>query len=393
MGVGRLLLLKPLSEYPVDLIEQLPGRAEYGQVAFSHNQQMSKVANSKSPQDMRERMAGAEKQGTSKQNAEWPNDLYSESGEYQREPRSQPVSAPPAPSGKYSGVGMVKNDIFQSLDIPLELRGGVLAAANFGLSNNTHGTYQTAIKKYRACLEKYNLSEEWPVSRKNLITFVGWALDVEQLQPSTVRTYMASLSKYNALVAGEPLQSDPLVQMMLKGAANSLRSRNKKAKVVVTCAAMSILREKIFNSKHNLVTKKLLWAVSTVAFCGCHRLGELLMTKAGDGGGIRVGDLKRMSMTVDGVDHEMYSYIIRSPKEKRGEGDVEIELLGGMIEGVDPVAALDAYLAEVKRKGEMEPLFAFREGNPLLKSQFNKLLRGLLKGVDGYEDLGNHSFR
>ena len=393
MGVGRLLLLKPLSEYPTNLIDQLPGRMEYGQIAFSHSGQMSKVANSKSPQDMRERMAGAEKQGASKQNADWPADLYGEAGEYQPKPQSQPVPVSAAPLAKYSGVGMVKESIFQSLDIPLELRGGVLAAANFGLSGNTHGTYLTAIKKYRVCLAKYGLTEEWPVSRGNLISFVGWALNVEQLQPSTVRTYLASLSKYSALVAGEPLQSDPLVQMMLKGATNSLVSKKKKAKVVMTVAAMAILHEKIFSSKHNGATKKLLWAVSTVAFCGCHRLGELLMTKAGDGGGVRVGDLKRMKMTVDGVSHEMYSYVIRSPKEKRGEGDVEIELIGGMISGVDPVAALDSYLTEVKGKGVTEPLFAFREGNPLLKSQFNKLLRGILKGVEGYEDLGNHSFR
>ena len=232
IGVARLPLLRPEAEYPESLLEQLPARQEYGAVVFAHHGQMSKVINSKNADDLRKRMAGQEKLGSSMQAADWPADQFDQLGELQSvaQPMSQPASVVPTPSaGKFSGTGLVTQEIFNHIDIPDELRGGVLSAANFGLAANTHSAYLTALKRYRVCLEKYGMAEEWPVPRKCLITFVGWAVDVAKLQPSTIKTYLASLTKYSMLASGVALPKDPLVDLMLRGAANSgVASKKKK---------------------------------------------------------------------------------------------------------------------------------------------------------------------
>ena len=54
---------------------------------------------------------------------------------------------------------------------------------------------------------------------------------------------------------------------------------------------------------------------------------------------------------------------------------------------------MEDYLAAVGKKDDTAPFFTFREGNALTKNMFNRLLRGVLKDVEDYADLGNHSFR
>ena len=390
-GCCRLALLRSNGATEVDdVLHELPGRAEYGHIIFAHQQSMAAVVNAKDKADLRVRLAGAEKVGRSTQARRWPDDLYVEPGKSSRLNTNQSLSGP---YRKYGGSGIVDGDTLSDVSLPPGVKELAIAAANASLSASSHTTYSAALRKYRACLDSYGLSEVWPVDRARQITFVTWAVEVQGLAPATVRSYLSAVSKLNAIKTGKPMVTDELAVMILKGAEHGRAARKK---VCMTMQSMAALRQRIIGSKFKEAVKDLLWACATTALAGCTRMGELLQTvKSGDkkpSGGLLMKDVARKEVVVEGRQIVLYELLIRAPKERKDGSDVTIELFG-LNSPVCAVAALDRHMEGMKGRGEDQPVFAFPEGNALTKSAFQKLLRKLLLGLPGYEDVGTHSFR
>lgn len=394
-GCGRLLLMKQAGGvepvWNANVLSELPTREEYGNTAFGHFRSVSAVCNAQSAADLRKRLAGQEKQGKSQQVAAYPADKYTTPGKSLVDTTGSP--RPAEVYSKYGDVGIVNMNSLGSLALPSELKSQAIAAANRGLSASTHSAYETANRKFLKCLEVYGIEEEWPISRAAQVTFVAWCVEIEKLAPSTVRTYLSALGKVSAIKSGTTMQVDELSNLILKGAENT---RTKKKKVAMNLHSMARLRERIVRSKHNAAVKDLLWAVATVALHGCFRCGELLQSvKKGSkepSGGLLLKDVARKTVVVKGREVVLYELTVKDPKEKKGGGDVVVEIFSLGAETC-AVTALERHLARLGKNPKNPALFQFPEGNSLTKQQFHRLLRKLLLDLPGYEDVGTHSFR
>ena len=395
-GCGRLMLMKQAGGvepvWNASVLSELPTREEYGNVLFAHFRNVSAVCNAQSAKDLRKRLAGQENPGKSVQVAVYPTDKYTAPGKslVGTVDPPHPSDRPAEVYSKYGDVGIVSSGTIGSLDLPGELKSRVVAAANRGLSASTHSAYETAHRKFLKCLEVYGIKEEWPVSRSAQVTFVAWCIEVEKLAPSTVRTYLSALGKVNAIQTGVSMPVDELSNLIIKGAENT---RVKKKKVAMNLHSMARLKERIDKSTHSAAVKDLLWAISTVALHGCFRCGELLQSvKKGSkkpSGGMLLKDVARKTVVVRGREVVLYELTVRNPKEKKGGGDVLVEIFN-LGADICAVSALERHLA---RRGEDLPnsaLFQFPEGNSITKQQFHRLLRKLLLDLPGYEDVGTH---
>lgn len=391
-GCGRLMMMKQAGGvepvWNAGVLAEIPTREEYGNTAFAHFRNVSAVCNANSAADLRKRLAGPEKQGKSVQVAVYPADKYTAPGK-----SIVNIVGSPRPAetySKYGDAGIVTAESVESLSIPNVLKSKVVAAANKGLSASTHSAYGTATRKLQKCLNFYGMEEEWPISRSAQVTFVGWCVEVEKLAPSTVRTYLAALGKVSAIRTGKPMQVDELSSLMLKGAENT---RAKKKKVAMTLHSMALLKERIAQSKYSQAVKDLLWAVATVALNGCFRCGELLQSaKKGNkqpSGGMLLSDVAKKTVVVKGREVALFELTVRNPKEKKGGGDVVVEIFS-MGTASCAVAALERHLARLDKNSGNPALFQFPEGNSLTKIQFHRLLRKLMLGLPGYEDVGTH---
>ena len=390
-GCCRLMLLRSNGAAEVEnVLQDLPSRKEFGDTLFAHQQSMATVVNAKSVGDLRARLAGGEKVGRSAQSRRWPDDLYVEPGKSTRPKSSQP---PPGPYRKYGEEGIVADDLLGDVELPPEVRGLAVKAANASLSASSHTAYNTALRKYRTCLESYGMSEMWPVDRASQITFVTWALEVQGLAPTTVRSYLSAISKMNAIRTGKPMAIDEVAVMIMKG---SEHNRPARKKVCMTVQSMAVLKQRIESSKFGRAVRDLLWACATTALAGCMRMGELLQSvKKGSkqpSGGLLMKDVVRKEVVVEGRQLVIYELLIRAPKERKDGSDVTVELFG-LNSPVCAVAALDRHMEWMKGRGGDQPVFVFPEGNAMTKPNFQKLLRKLLLGLPGYEDVGTHSFR
>ena len=161
----------------------------------------------------------------------------------------------------------------------------------------------------------------------------------------------------------------------------------------MTLHSMALLKERIARSKYSQAVKDLLWAVATVALNGCFRCGELLQSaKKGNkqpSGGMLLSDVAKKTVVVKGREVALFELTVRSPKEKKGGGDVVVEIFS-MGTASCAVAALERHLARLDRNSGNPALFQFPEGNSLTKIQFHRLLRKLMLGLPGYEDVGTH---
>ncbi len=119
----------------------------------------------------------------------------------------------------------------------------------------------------------------WPLQDTVVCEFASWSLSKRGLRPSTVRSYLSSLSKIHELKGlSSQSCSSPLVKRVLRGAENlvfyqSLASNTRK---VMSLPLLKLLGHEISRSEWSSDSKQVFWTACVTAFFGSFQFGELL---------------------------------------------------------------------------------------------------------------------
>jgi hypothetical protein len=249
------------------------------------------------------------------------------------------------------------------------------------------------MKRFQAFCEEFNVTDPFPVSEALLCRFVAF-LALKGLAPTSMKTYLAAV-RHKQILYGfpEPRETGtlPRLKLVLRGVA---RQRigvgiSQKPRLPVTIEVLG----KIFQvwSQRTLTWDiALLWSVSSLAFFGFFRIGELLLpTKNGYVAAHHLswGDVTTDSRSDPGL---LCVHLKMSKCDQLGKGvGVYVGRTGSKL---CPVAATLSYMAF---RGPIQgPFFLLEDGTPLTKSVFTFKVREALTeaGLDPTHYAG-HSFR
>jgi hypothetical protein len=167
------------------------------------------------------------------------------------------------------------------LDLPAETAASLAALGNLGVAQNTWSTYRTAKTMIKKCENEMKTDLTIPFDQKKTLIFIEYLIRVRCLKASTVSSYLPGVRQLHVIAGAEPPNlRTGLVKLVLKGASNNdgiqKRCKGNVGRLPMTMNMMLIFKNTIANSDLNKRDKKLLWAVSTFAFAGAFRIGEIL---------------------------------------------------------------------------------------------------------------------
>ena len=152
--------------------------------------------------------------------------------------------------------------------------------ANFGITTNTHKTYQTSIKHVAKCEEETGVSMTLPFNENKTLEFLGW-MEARGLKSRSMSSYLSGVRAYHiAMGFDDPFLRNPMVKLILKGQDNwdKLKDKmeGKMGKLPMTVNLMKLLKKRLVKVNWELEEKRLFWAVATLAWSGSFRIHELL---------------------------------------------------------------------------------------------------------------------
>jgi hypothetical protein len=111
--------------------------------------------------------------------------------------------------------------------------------------------------------------------------FIDWPARTRRLKAATISSYLAGVRQLHVMTGAElPNLRGSLNKLVLKGIKNKdgieKRSSGETGRLPITINMMLILKNTIASSELNKHDKRLLWAVSTMAFARAFRGGEIL---------------------------------------------------------------------------------------------------------------------
>jgi Phage integrase family len=249
------------------------------------------------------------------------------------------------------------------------------------------------------CMKEHKRKAELPVSEADTAIFVSWLIETRKVKASTINGYLAGLRQMHVMKGVEPPQiRSSSMKLILKGKKNAentaSRTGGNQKRLPVTMNMLRLIKEKIRIWNKDDETKLLAWAVSTMAFHGAFRAGEILAKEErrfDKDFTLLTEDIKLMK------DHQENQQVLvvklKSPKEDRSGKAVIIEIYetkGTLC----PVKAFLRWRKMTTAEAGM-PLFRQKSGVPLTSRQFNLWLRELLEDVIDYKKtrITSHSFR
>jgi len=161
----------------------------------------------------------------------------------------------------------------------------------------------------------------------------------------------------------------------------------------MTINMMLALKTLIAQSNTGNHDKKLLWAVSTLAFAGAFRIGELLNKTQSTFDPDFTLLAKDITTSTDKANKITLHVTLKCPKETRSAAPTIVDIY----QNDGPLCPIKAFLAWRKlrpRESDL-PLFRDESGTPLTGTKMNTIIRQFL---DPYTDteighFGTHSFR
>ena len=122
---------------------------------------------------------------------------------------------------------------------------------------------------------------ELPLSKEDLLEFIGWLIEVRKLKAGSINSYLSGLRQLHILKGMEaPMLRTDLVKFVLKGKKNMENIVTRKGEVVarlpITMNTMRLLKEKTRSWEASIEDKLLMWTIATLAFHGAFRIHELL---------------------------------------------------------------------------------------------------------------------
>jgi hypothetical protein len=133
--------------------------------------------------------------------------------------------------------------------------------------SNTKRTYSSAQNRFMSFCTKFKLIQ-MPVSEDTLLLYVSFLFE-EGLSGSTIRVYLSAVRSLHILAGSQYPANLPRVKLALKGAIRETPAPVRKLPITI-----NILKDLLLHVNHRF-DDKLIRAVTTLAFFGCFRMGEL----------------------------------------------------------------------------------------------------------------------
>jgi len=266
------------------------------------------------------------------------------------------------------------------------------------LNSSTTSTWKkhnSAWNSYAKFCDNYNICFRLPISIENMRSYVTWATTVNNLQASTVESYMSSLNLAHTLanVHCTNFSKDRCITLLLKGATNTmhLHSEAKTLRLAMNIHLLRILSHRIYETDWHPISKQIVWTASTVSFYSSCRMGEILSeskTHYDPKTTLKWGDIIFLP------ENEL---IVQVPYTKT-TGLMGSSLNLFSIEcNTCPVAALQTLYSMCNKENmlsENKPVFQFKTGVNLTTKTMNTILDNLLQDFNNEKHkISCHSFR
>ena len=234
--------------------------------------------------------------------------------------------------------------------------------------------------------------------KRMVLAFVGWLISVRKVSASTISQYLSALRMSHLKKGVLPSNLRPdMVKAILRGHEHSC-AKNKIPRLAMTIPVMRLLKKLLVMSKMPLSKKRLIWAISTIAFHGSFRIHELLSrdTLSFDPTTTLLGkDLRVMKVKIEGKSEDILAVHLKNPKEDKLGMGVNVELFStGTF--TCPVDAWTKWQrVSTLRLNPLKPVFRMDNGKCLTGGTFNKELKSLLGKFINYDEKKflSHSFR
>ena len=248
------------------------------------------------------------------------------------------------------------------------------------------------MKRFHEFCVKFNITSPFPVSEYTMCGFAAYLAD-SGLAPQTVKGYLAAVRNMQ-LSLGLPDPRDhsslPILKRVLAGIRRARLSKQHQPQVrlPITGTLLVKIHDMLFKSSNP--DRTLIWAISSLAFFGFFRLGELLVESANhyhpatslSWGDVAVDSIASPSMVKIHLNH--------SKCDQFGRG-VDI-IVGRTRSPICPVIAVLDYIRE--RQDVAGPFFINRRKEPVTKAWFVQQIRQVLHSLGlSSEEYAGHSFR
>ena len=232
-----------------------------------------------------------------------------------------------------------------------------------------------------------------------VLTYIGWLITVRKVKSTTISQYLSGLRTAHLKRGLMPQNLRPdIVKSILKGQEHSEAKENKPPRLAITLPVMKLLKRLLKGSALNLHTKRMLWAVSCIAFHGSFRIHELLSREESNydptttllGMNIRV-----ITVRVGDRDENILVVNLKNPKEDKYGMGVNVELFETKTFSCPVTSWIKLLNVSTVKPCPTKPVFRQSNGKCLTGAKFNKVLKSLL---GQYLDYGkgqylSHSFR
>ena len=245
---------------------------------------------------------------------------------------------------------------------------------------------------FEAFCRRFQVVTPFPLTEQLLCSYASFLAD-EGLAPQTIKSYLSALRNMQlSLGFPDPREQSalPVLKRVQAGISRCrlLKGTPSRVRLPLTAHILSKIGEFLRASAHP--ERVVLWAVSTAAFFGFFRLGELLPASReayNPRTHLSWGDVALDSR----ISPSMVQFHLRQSKcDQAGIGaDVVVGRTGREL---CPVIAVLAYIEE--RGSQPGPFFLDVDKRPVLKPWFVAQLRGVLSAL-GFPplDFAGHSFR
>jgi len=281
-------------------------------------------------------------------------------------------------STKYSPSGFFDASSFPQLALPHDWKALLAETANHSLCTRTWSVYKTATNLLLKCSRELHMMMPIPLSQDNVLIFTAYLLN-RGLKSSTISSYLAGLRQLHlSHGASIPTIRSDIVSQILKGKANidSVSTVHRPKRLPVTPSVLRIIKIEInrsFISKHD---KRLLWFVSTLAFHGSFRMGELLSKNSSffDPNVTLLGkDISLKNMLINSSYVDILAISVKSPKTGKPNSTTIVDVFPTNND-LCPVKAYINWRNCTTSYNNSLPAFRFGSGLPLTSNYLNSQL-------------------
>jgi hypothetical protein len=248
------------------------------------------------------------------------------------------------------------------------------------------------------CVLKFSKVTEtpivWPMDNKFLCDFAAWALKEKGLMPSSVTSYLSSLSTIHELKGFKNHNClTTLAKKVIQGAQNLRFYTNiyKCTRKVMTLPLLKLIGHEIAKTTWSENSKQVIWTACVTGFFGSFRLSEILAKNEWSFN--KTETLLWSDIKFTGPDSVLIHVTVEKSRNSKG---AYIDLFKFSGHNCCPVSSLKL-LHELSKSAVKndKPVFSFDSGKLLTAEALVTCVRDLLRPHigDEVEGIQGHSFR